>query len=283
MRLEHAELRSAGDRGGVVDLEAEAHVGLVGAVPRHRLRVGHPRKRPGRRLAPHGLERRDDAALEHVEHVLSVDEGHLEVELPELELPVGAEILVAPARRNLVVAVEAADHRQLLEELRRLRERVEPSRLQPDGHEEVAGALGRALRHARCPHVDEAELVHLAADRADDRVVEAQVALHALAAHVQIPVPEPQDLVDALVADLERQRVRRGEDAEHVDLHFDLTCREIRIDGVGARSTTSPSAWSTNSLRTSCATSAAAGARSGLITSCVSPVWSRRSTNTSRP
>ena len=42
----------------------------------------------------------------------------LEVELTELELSVGAEILVSPAGCDLVVAVEPADHEQLLEELR---------------------------------------------------------------------------------------------------------------------------------------------------------------------
>ena len=51
----------------------------------------------------------------------------------------------------------------------------------------------------------------------------------------------------------------------------------------GARATTSPSAWSTNSLRISFASSAASGACSGLITSCVIPVRSRRSTKTSPP
>ena len=51
----------------------------------------------------------------------------------------------------------------------------------------------------------------------------------------------------------------------------------------GARLTTSPSAWSTNSLRTSCATCAGSGACSGLTTSCTLPLKSRRSTNTSPP
>ncbi len=114
-------------------------------------------------LAPERGERVDDDLLEHVEHVLALDERHLEVELPELELPVGAEILVSPAGRDLVVAVEPADHAELLEELRRLREREETTRLEPHGHDEVARALGRPARHARRPDVDEPEAVHRAA------------------------------------------------------------------------------------------------------------------------
>src|SRR5205823_1264022 len=51
----------------------------------------------------------------------------------------------------------------------------------------------------------------------------------------------------------------------------------------GLRATISPPARRTNSLRTSCAACAASGAVSGLTTSWQTPVWSRRSTNTSPP
>src|SRR5205085_10500978 len=98
--------------------------------------------------------------------VVALREGELDVELADLELPVRAEILVAPAGGDLVVAVEAADHEDLLEELRRLGEREELPRLQPHRHEEVARALGRAAHEARGPEVDETELLHLPADRA---------------------------------------------------------------------------------------------------------------------
>ena len=57
-----------------------------------------------------------------------VDERHLDVDLGELGLAVGAQVLVAEAARDLVVALDAADHEQLLEELRRLRQRVELAR-----------------------------------------------------------------------------------------------------------------------------------------------------------
>src|ERR1019366_3799627 len=153
---EDAELGAAGDLRRVLDLDAEAEVGLVGAEAGVRLVPGEPLEGPGGRLAPERLERRDHRRLEHVENVLALDEGHLDVELAELELPVGAEILVPPAGGDLVVAVEAADLRELLEQLRRLGEREEAARLEAHGHEEVACALGGALRHARRPDVDEA-------------------------------------------------------------------------------------------------------------------------------
>ena len=131
-----------------------------------------------RRLAAERLEGRDHVPLQHVEHLLALDERHLEVELAELELAVGAEILVAPAGGDLVVAVDPADHAELLEDLRRLGEREEAPRLQAHGEEEVARAFGCALRHAGRPDVDEAEVVHRPPDGRDHRVREPQVALH---------------------------------------------------------------------------------------------------------
>ena len=52
-------------------------------------------------------------------------EAHLDVELGELRLAIAAQVLVAEAARDLEVAVVAGDHQQLLELLRRLRQRVE--------------------------------------------------------------------------------------------------------------------------------------------------------------
>ena len=57
----------------------------------------------------------------NAEHLLLADEARLHVELHELELAVGPQVLVAQAAGDLVVAVEAADHAQLLEQLRALR------------------------------------------------------------------------------------------------------------------------------------------------------------------
>ena len=81
-----------------------------------------------------------------LDHVLLGDERHLEVQLGELGLAVGARVLVAEATRDLVVPLEPADHQQLLEQLRRLGQRVERARLDPRRHEVVARALGRRAR-----------------------------------------------------------------------------------------------------------------------------------------
>ena len=95
---EDAELGAAGDLRRLLDLEAEAKVGLVRAEAQLGLLPGHPRE--GRleldadRLAP---DPRDDP-LHQREDVLLVRKGHLHVELRQLLETVGAEILVRKQR-----------------------------------------------------------------------------------------------------------------------------------------------------------------------------------------
>ncbi len=230
---EHAELRSARHLRRVLDLETEAHVGLVGPIAEHRLGIREPREGTGGRRPTRGFERRDDDPLEHLEHVLPDRKRELEIELPEFELAIGAKILVAPAGCDLVVAVEPADHEQLLEQLRRLREREELARLQPDGDEEVARSFRRADGLARSPDVDEAQLVHRLPDRADHARREAEVPLHPVPPQVEVAVAQADGLVDVLLVELERERVGTRKDLQLVDLHLDLAGREVRVDRVG--------------------------------------------------
>ena len=103
--LEHPE-RGVGEVVGALDeLEAEAQVGLVGAEAAHRLGVGHL---PERGLQVDPDERPDlaDDGLGQLEDVGLLDEAHLDVELGELRLAVGAEVLVAVAAGDLVVALQ---------------------------------------------------------------------------------------------------------------------------------------------------------------------------------
>ena len=89
-----------------------------------------------------------------------VDEAGLEVELGELELAVGAQVLVAHAASDLVVAVEPADHEELLGDLRALRQHVELARVQARGNDELARALGRRGPEQRRLHLAETLRVH---------------------------------------------------------------------------------------------------------------------------
>ena len=55
----------------------------------------------------------------------AIDERHFQVQLRELRLAVGPQVLVAEAAGDLHVAVVAGDHQDLLVKLRRLRQGVE--------------------------------------------------------------------------------------------------------------------------------------------------------------
>ena len=83
--------------------------------------------------------------LHHCEDMLAAREAHLQIDLRELKLAVGAQVFVAEAAGDLEVAVEAGDHEDLLEDLRRLRQRVELARMHAAGHQEIARAFGRGL------------------------------------------------------------------------------------------------------------------------------------------
>ena len=122
---EDAELRLPRELSRILELERETGIGLVRA--KSAIRLGERHALPRRldldaeALAPDPREH----LLHRHEELLAVGEAQLDVELRQLLHPVGAEVLVAEADRDLVVAVEAGDHRQLLEDLRALRQREE--------------------------------------------------------------------------------------------------------------------------------------------------------------
>ncbi len=99
------------------DFELDAPLRFVGAVTRHRVRVLDARKRTLELHAEHVAERAYGQVLEQIEHVVHADERQLQIELRELELPIGALIFVAEAARELEVRVEARDHQHLLQDL----------------------------------------------------------------------------------------------------------------------------------------------------------------------
>jgi hypothetical protein len=159
---EQAEAAVAEVFGHVLHLDRVAQVRLVAAVPGHRLGVGQALEALVlQRVAEIvgedvlAIDRRDRLAvrelLEHAvhdrldgrEHVFLRHEAHLDVELVEFQRPVGAQVLIAEARGDLEIAVEARDHQQLLELLRGLRQRVELARVQTRRHQEVARAFRR--------------------------------------------------------------------------------------------------------------------------------------------
>jgi hypothetical protein len=127
----------------------DAQVGLVDPVGPHGLFVGQARERRGNRVARH-LGQAHHQRFHHLEDALLLRKGHLQVDLGELRLPVGAEVFVAEATHDLEVLLKSADHEQLLEDLRRLRQRVELPALHAARHQEVARAFRSTAGEERC-------------------------------------------------------------------------------------------------------------------------------------
>src|SRR3546814_17383634 len=97
--------------------------------------------------------------LDSSEDVILRDEAHFEIKLVEFaRRTIGTGVFVTKARRDLEIAIEARNHKELLEHLRRLRRRVEFTRLHAAGHQIVTRPLQRAGRQDRPPKLQEALL-----------------------------------------------------------------------------------------------------------------------------
>ena len=160
-------------------------------------------------------------------------EAHLQIDLRELKLAVGAEILVAEAAGDLEVAVEAADHEDLLEDLRRLRQGVELAGMDAAGNEEVAGALGCGLGEDGGLDLEKALLAERLADGEGDVVAQTKVTLHLGAAKVDVAILEAGFFVlDGFFRRRERRLAGVVEDEELGGLDFDFAGGHFGVDGV---------------------------------------------------
>ena len=254
-------------------LDRVAEIRLVGAVEPHRLAIGDAREFLRHRLAVgERLEHAADHRLHRRENVVLLDEAHLDVELVEFSRqPVGARILVAEAGRDLKIAVEARHHDELLELLRRLRQRVEFSRMQPRRHEEVARALRRRSGQDRRLELVEAGGAHQLAHLRHDRDAPHDVLVQRLAAQIEEAVFEPRVLRIVRLAEDRQRQLRRLR--KHLDLlreDLDLAGRQVRVDRLRRpvphqrrrRGCTIPSAPARPCVK---------AGESGSATTCVSP------------
>ncbi len=151
------------------------------------------------------LDRTGDHVFHHRHHGVGASERHLEVHLGELGLAVGAQVFVAKAAHDLVVAIETRHHQHLLEELGRLRQREEFAGREPARHQEVAGTFGSRARQHRRLDLDETPGIEAAPHFLRDAVAKQQVVANHRAPKVQIAVLKAQCLA-SLRRVLDRER-----------------------------------------------------------------------------
>ena len=232
-RLEDSE-RGVGEVVGQLgELQIEAKVGLVGAEPVHGLGVGEPRQRTRQLEADQRPDLGDDL-LGQPDHIVLVDEAHLDVELGELGLPVGAEVLVSVAASDLVVPFHPRHHQQLLEQLRALRQCVPRAGRQPGRYHEVTRTLRGAAGERRGLDLHEIVRGEHFAGGGVDLAAQPQQPTRFWTTQVEVAMPESGVLahVDSVI-DRERQRSRRAEHLERADRDLDLPSRHVGIHSVG--------------------------------------------------
>ncbi len=157
-----------------------------------------------------------------------IEERGLDIELRELRLPVGAQVLVAKAAHDLIVAVEARNHQQLLVDLRRLRQSEELAGMRAARHQVIPRALRRRLgEHGRFD-VDEARLVEIMPHRARDPMAQQQSLAHLLAAQIEVSIAQPHLFAHMLI-ELKGQRLGAIEDLELLAQHLDLPRLQVGI------------------------------------------------------
>ena len=212
-----------------MQLHAVTGVGLIGAVGIHRVPVVDAAQRRGH-VDAHLGEGVGEDVLERAHDVVLLHEAHLDVDLGELGLAVGTQVLVAEALGDLVVALDAADHEQLLQELRGLGQRVEVAGLDAAGDQEVAGALGRRLEERGGLDLHEQAVVQRLAQGEREVGTHLEVGHHLGAADIEVAVAQADVLAGLdVVLDLEGRGLRGVEDLDMRDQDLDLARRELGI------------------------------------------------------
>ena len=170
--------------------------------------------------------------LEEGQDVLLTHEAHFAVDLCELGLSVGTQVLVAEALDDLEIAVHAGHHQELLEGLRALRQGIELSLVHAGGYDEVARSLGGGSHENGGLDFQEAFAVEEVAHSQTEPVAQLEVGTHIGAAQVEVAVFHAQ-VVAAVGMFLNGEGRHFGgiEDKELRDEDFDVAGGQFAVFG----------------------------------------------------
>ena len=227
--LEHAELGVLKELLELGNRVVETQVRLIGAVFGHRFLIGH--------AADRGLDLNADELPQFLhdrftqsDDVFLFNERRLNVELRELWLAVCTEVFVAVAASELVVTLNATDLQKLLEQLRRLRQRVPLTWRKSRRNDEVACTFRGRTRHRRGLDLEEVAFFKHTTCGFVGLGTQTQVCGWLWTAQIEIAVLEAGLFTDLdVLVNLERQRSSGVQDLEAVGVNFDLTRCEVRV------------------------------------------------------
>ena len=175
--------------------------------------------------------------IEHALHLavrhFLVGERHLHIELRKFRLAVRPEVFVAEAACDLVILVKARDHRELLQDLRRLRQGEEFARVNSRRHNKIACSLGRRFEQYRRLDLDKPTRVKILAYRRNGLSTSSNIVLQLRPSEVQITVFQTRifsrEILAARNLELKRQDVGVVKDENFGNLYLDLTGRKLRV------------------------------------------------------
>lgn len=207
----------------------ETSIRLIRAIILHSIMPSHARKH--RKVnALDLLEKMASHALKHLEDILLLNERHLTVDLSELRLTVGTEILIAETLHDLEITVETAHHKQLLESLRRLRQSIELPLIHAAWNDKVARALRSRLDEHRSLHLKETLRVEIAANLESHAVAKLKIPADTLTAEVKVTVLHTDVIATVrLILDSERRSDRRVEHHKTAHDNLDVAGRNLGI------------------------------------------------------
>ena len=210
----------------------DAEVRFVGAVAAHGLLVGHAGERRGDGEPGHSADAFEQRFDDREDGFL-LGKAHLQIDLGELVLAIGAEIFVAETADDLEVLIEAADHQQLLEDLRGLRQGVKIAGVHTAGDKEVARAFGGGFCEKRRFDFEEALGVENFADGKANLGAQNDIFLHPRTAEVHVAVLQAGVFIDVhVVFHGEWRGAALVENPDFFGDDFHFAGGEIGIDGL---------------------------------------------------
>ncbi len=218
--------------GHHLHLDRVAQVGLVAAIPQQAVAIGDQRP-----IGIHGLVGRKflEQPLNHRlhggENVCLFDKRHLDIQLIKIGgRAVGARVFIAETGRDLEIAVKAADHDQLLELLRRLRQRIELARMQARRHQKIARAFGAAGGDDRGLKFVEPLIPHPVADRAHHVGAQHHVLMQLVAAQIEKTIGQAGFFgIIHLAKHRHRQFIRSSQHGKAAGINLDLAGRDLGV------------------------------------------------------
>jgi len=213
-----------------LQFKSEPGIRLVASIAFHGFVISDSRKRNLQIFAEKIFKQPFHKAFLHFNHVVLIDKGHLQVDLGKFRLSVGPQIFVTEALCNLHISIAASHHQQLLEQLRRLRQRIKPAYVHPARNQIISGPFRSRLDQHRRFNFCKALLVKVISRDLCDIVTKSEILLHLQLPQIEISVFETKVVVYVIVVfDVNRRCFRFGVDRQFSGEDFDFSGRDVRI------------------------------------------------------